>query len=238
MPSFLNSTIDTKIQVRLQVDASAVQRRLPGSWRVAPSAEEVHRGTNLMVIFSDVLLRQDADGFPSPDAVNRFVGFLIPAVDPQTGEKAVFMARIFSAHTAAVPGRYRNSVLADVTREQAVAGTGLHAVCSERFALSHSGGGTIELRLRYHRGVPSRMVWPTTMRSAADPSIVRVYRSDALLDVVRSLPAGIDRVEDYVLHVTVPELGDLFDGSERLISITVVPWFVRQEYEPSGPSAS
>ena len=238
MPSFLNSTIDTKIQVRLQVDASALQRRLPEPWRVAPSAEDVHRGTNLMVIFSDVLLRQEADGSPSPDAVNRFVGFIIPAVDPQTTERAVFMAQIFSAHTAAVPGRYRNSVLASVTREQAVAGTDVDAVCSERFVLSQTGGGAVELRLRYRRGIPSRVVWPTTMRSAADPSIVRVYRSDALIDVVRSLPAGIDRVEDYVLRVTVPEFGDLFDGSERLISITVVPWFVRQEYGPTGSSAS
>lgn len=176
MPSFLNSTIDTKIQVRLQVGTSAVQRRLPGFWRVAPHAEDVHRGTNLVVIFSDVLLRQDADGSPSPDAVNRFVAFLIPAVDPPTGERAVFMARIFSAHAAAVPGRYRNAVLASVTREQTVAGTGVDAVCGERFAASLTGGGTVELRLRYRRGIPSRMTWPTTMRSAADPSIVRVYR--------------------------------------------------------------
>lgn len=238
MQTLLNSTIDTKIQLRLRVEGARVQRRLPAPWEVAPSAEDVHLGTNLVLIFNDVLLKQNADGAPAPDAVNRFIAFLIPAVDPQTGERAVFMARIFSAHEAAVPGRYRNAVLASVTREQTVAGGGVDAVCSERFALSDAGGGTVEVRLRYRRGIPSRMTWPTTMRSAADPSIVRVYRSEALIDVVRSLPAGIDRVEDYDLRVTVPEFGDLFDGSERLVSIAVVPWFVRQEYEPTGSNAS
>ncbi len=234
MPSLLNSTIDTKIQVRLQVEESRVQRRLPAPWKVAPSAEDVHLGTNLLVIFNDVLLKQDANGAPAPDAVNRFVGFLIPAAHPQTAEKALFMARIFSAHPAAVPGRYRNSLLADITREQAVTATGVDAACSERFAVRCPDGGKVELRLRYRRGIPSRVAWPTTMRSAADPSIVRGYRSEALVDVVKSLPAGIDRVEDYALRVTVPEFGDLFDGSERLVSIAAVPWFVRQEYGSTG----
>lgn len=234
MPSLLNSTIDTKIQVRFQAEESRVQRRLPAPWEVAASAEDVHFGTNLLVIFNDVLLKQDGDGAPAPDAVNRFVAFLIPAVDPKTGERSVFMTRIFSAHTAAVPGRYRNALLADITREQVVTGTGVDTACTERFAVSCPDGGTIELRLRYRRGIPSRVAWPTTMRSAADPSIVRLYRSEALIDVVKSLPAGVDRVEDYALRVTVPEFGDLFDGSERLVSIAAVPWFVRQEHGSTG----
>jgi len=32
--------------------------------------------------------------------------------------------------------------------------------------------------------------------------------------------------------VTVPELCRLFDGSEQLLSITVVPWYVRQVFPP------
>ncbi len=230
MSPLRNSTIDTKIQVRLQVDASRVQRRLPPPWQVMPSAEDAHRGTNLLVIFNDVLLKQDEAGAPASDAVNRFVGFLIPGVHPQTAEKALFMARIFAAHPASIPGRYHNSLPAAVEREQVSMGVGLDAVCTERFALLDGDGGVVELRLRYRRGVPSRVSWPTTMRSATDPAIARFYRSDALLDLVRSIPASIDRVEDYALRVTVSEFGDLFDGAERLVSVTVVPWFIRQEF--------
>lgn len=228
-----NSTIDTKIQVRLEVEGSRVQRRLPPPWQVAPMARGAHDGANLFVIFNDVLLKQDAEGGPAPDAVNRFAGFLAPAVHPDTGEAALLMMRIFAAHPASIPGRYQNSLAATVHREQTVTGSDLESVCTERFELREPGGGTVELRLRYRRGVPTRIAWPTTLRSAVDPAILRLYRSDALVDVVKSVPAGIDRVEAYSLRVTVPEMRDLFDGAERLVSITAVPWFIRQEFGPS-----
>lgn len=230
MGALLNSTIDTKIQIRLQVGHAGLQARLPAPWVVAPITDGPHEGTNLAVIFNDVLLKQDAEGNAAPDAVNRFVGFLVPAAHPQTGEAAVFMVRIFAAHPESIPGRYGNSRPATVLREQTIAGADLQTVCTERFDLSPSGGGTVELRLRYRRGIPSRAAWPTTLRSAADPAILRAYRSEALIDIIKSVPAGIDRVEDYTLRVTVPELRDLFDGSERLVSIAAVPWFIRQEF--------
>jgi hypothetical protein len=34
------------------------------------------------------------------------------------------------------------------------------------------------------------------------------------------------------LRVTVSELGKLFDGTEQLVSVAILPWFVRQEFLP------
>jgi hypothetical protein len=213
------------------VDPIALQRRLPAPWRVAPVAGGAHRGTNLLVIFSDVLLRQEPGGAPSPDAVNRYVALLAPAAHPGSEEQSVFMLRVYSAHQASIPGRFRNAAPASVWREHSEVGTGLRAVCVERFVLHPDGGGVVDLRLRYERGTPVRQAWPTTMRSAADPAIVRLYDSEALIDIVHSIPAGIDRVEEYRLHVAVPELQDLFNGSEHLVSLAAVPWFLRRESE-------
>ncbi len=36
----------------------------------------------------------------------------------------------------------------------------------------------------------------------------------------------------YQFHVTISEFGDLFDGTECLVSVTIVPWYVRQVYGP------
>jgi hypothetical protein len=224
-----NTTIDTKIQVRLEADRAAVQRRVPAPWQVAPASDAVHRGTNLLLILSEVWLRQQADGSPAPDAVNRHAALLVPALHGESGETAVFMVRMYAAHPASVPGRFGNSVAATVWRDRHEAGTGLRSVCTERFVVRPDKGGHLDLRVRYERGIPVRRTWPTAMRSAADPAVRRRYHSEALLDVVRSVPAGIDRVDDYALSVTIPELSDLFDGSERLISLTAVPWFVRRE---------
>ena len=229
MSTLRNITIDTKIHVRLEASRTAVQRRVPAPWQVAPAADAVHRGTNLLLILTEVWLRQQPDGSPAPDAVNRHAAVLAPAVHPETGETAVFMLRMYAVHPASVPGRFGNAVVAAAWRERHEAGTGVRSVCTERFVIRPDGGGHLDLRLRYERGVPVRRAWPTSMRSAVDPSMRRHYHSDALLDVVRSIPAGIDRVDDYALSVTIPELSDLFDGSERLISLAAVPWFVRQE---------
>jgi len=225
----LNSTIDTKIHIRLEVNRAVLQRRLPAPWQVAPASDNLHRGTNLLVVLSDVLFRQQPDGSAAPDPVNRHVALLTPATRSDSGENAVFMLRMYAAHPASVPGRFRNTVAATTWRERSEAGIGVRTVCTERFVVRPEGGGHLDLHLRYERGVPTRRSWPTVMRSAADPSVLRRYQSEALLDVVRSVPAGIDRVDAYELGVTVSEVSDLFDGSERLVSLVAVPWFVRQE---------
>jgi len=238
MPSSLNSTIDTKIQVRLRVSPDGAQARLPAPWHLAPTVTGPHAGTNLLVIFTDVLLRQDAGGAPAPDAVNRYVAFLVPAVHSQTGEKVQFMARVLAAHPASIPGRFGNAAAAAVLREHTLAGTDLETVCTELFELRTGSQGCVELRLRYRRGVPERITWPTNLRSTSDPALARSYRSEALVDIVRSIPAGINRVEAYSLRVTVPGLTTSFDGTERLVSITAVPWFTRQEFALPDPIAS
>ena len=50
--------------------------------------------------------------------------------------------------------------------------------------------------------------------------------------MVKSVPNGIDRVLDYQLRVTGSELGKLFDGTEQLVSVAMLPWYMRQGFLP------
>jgi hypothetical protein len=50
--------------------------------------------------------------------------------------------------------------------------------------------------------------------------------------LVKSIPAGIDRVQNYKFRTTIPELRKMFDGSEQLISIVVNPCRVRKVFLP------
>lgn len=70
------------------------------------------------------------------------------------------------------------------------------------------------------------------VRSVADPTVLRIYRVDSLVDVVKSVPTGTDRVLSYQLRMTLPEFADLFDGTERLIAISIVPWYHRRVFGP------
>jgi hypothetical protein len=51
-----------------------------------------------------------------------------------------------------------------------------------------NGGEAIELRLQYQRRVPVRSKTESKPRSAADPTILRLYQVDQGQDVVRSVP--------------------------------------------------
>jgi hypothetical protein len=47
-----------------------------------------------------------------------------------------------------------------------------------------------------------------------------------------STVTGIDRVQRYQFEAKLPEFARLFDGSEELVNITVIPWYVRQVFLP------
>jgi hypothetical protein len=60
----------------------------------------------------------------------------------------------------------------------------------------------------------------------------RIYRRDTGTDVVKSIPADINRMWSYHFRVTVPELRQLFDETEQLVSIANLPWTMQQASLP------
>jgi hypothetical protein len=140
---------------------------------------------------------------------------------------------VFDANPELVPGPYKTAVPATIRREATLKGAGLEpGTGNEMWEMRESGGGLIELRVEYQQGVPSRAKPETKPHSPVDPSFFRIYRFDAGTDVVKSIPVGIDRVRSYQFRVTVPELRKLFDGAEQLVSIAILPWYVRQVFLP------
>jgi len=232
--NLLDLTIATQAVLRFAVRTEPLQARLPAPWQVSPDPAGVSKGANLAVTFNDALLNQDAAGIPTADAVSRYIGFAVPARHPETEEEAGFNFRILTAHPRAVPGKYKTSRLGTVLREFYAKGNDMSATVTDHFRFRDPGGGSVELQLQYRRGLPVRVVSQGNVRSATDPSILRIYKIHELLDIVRSVPQNIDRVMSYQFRNTITEFSDLFDGTERLVSVTIVPWYVRQVYGPSA----
>ena len=148
--------------------------------------------------------------------------------------------RIFTAHpTGENPFGWKGvaagktTVHTNILRSETVEANDLGAMVSDRIE-ARRADGVLALELQYRRGVPERVTSEGWVRFAAEPEHVRVYRADELVDVVKSVPGGIDRLERFGLRVTLPELADIFDGSEQVVNLTVQPWFLRRVYEPSG----
>jgi len=179
------------------------------------------------------LLNQGADGKPTAVATYRLVALGVAVKHPQTGESAPMIVRIFNSSPPEIPGFYKTAVQATVRREQTLKGVGVEpGTVTDWWEMRNGSGGVIELKLQYTRGTPSRAKGEAKPRSGSDQAIWRIYRSEQGVDVVRSIPAGIDRVQSYQLRVSVPEFAKLFDGSEKLVSISAIPWYTRQTFLP------
>lgn len=227
------STLDSRIAVALRVKGDELQRLVAAPWLVDPVAAGPSKDANLMVTFVDRLLDLNAEGKPAKVPTYRVVAFATPVKNPQTGESGPAVIRIFNSSPDGVPGFYKTALLATVRREQTVKGVGVEpGTVTESWEVQNRAGGTIQLNVQYQRGTPSRTKVEAKPRSGADLKVWRIYRIDQAVDVLRSVPAGIDRVQSYQLRVAVPEFAKLFDGSEKLVSISAIPSYARQTFLP------
>jgi hypothetical protein len=204
---------------------------------VGPPAGQLADGPNLLLVFNDLLLNQDAHGFAQADASARYVGFNIPSRNTVTGEQGMLHFRIFTDNPHAVPGRYRDALPARVRRDLRLIGEGPTTLIRDHWEIHPAPevGGLIELELTYERAPLTRIVGRQPdfpVWAAADSEIFRVYKEDTLLEVIRIDALGIDRVQQVHFRMSVPELSDLFNGLEQLVFILGNPVYSRQVYSP------
>jgi len=229
----VQSTLDSRIVLTFRVNAAELQRWIPAPWQSNPVAAGPSKDANLTVTFVDRLLDQDGEGKPVKLPTYRVVAFSTPATNPQTNESGALLFRLFNSSPDAVPGFYKTAVAATVDRELTISGSGTApGTAVERWSMKDGKGGAIDLHVQYQRGTVARGKVEAKPRSGSDPKTWRIYRIEQSTDVLRSVHGGSDRVQKLDLKVNVPELAKLFDGSERLISVTSVPWYTRQTFLP------
>jgi hypothetical protein len=232
--TLVESNVDARVVVALRVPRqSAVQTWLPAPWKVDPIGSGPSATANVLMVFVERLLSQDADGKATPGANTRSVAVVVPARNPETGESATFVTRVFSGVPGAVPGPYRTSVAATVSHEQSSKSEDVEVVTGEEaWAMREGDRALLELRFAYERGAATRVTSEAHVRSAVDPTIHRIYRIDQGVDVVKSGPAGVEHVRNLQFRVSAPALTAVLDGSERVVSISMVPWYIRQIFVP------
>jgi hypothetical protein len=223
------SSLFFRIYVAFSVDQKAAQAWLPAPWKAVSVPKGPLKGANLYVILDDKFIRHDGEGKQFMGGTYLNVGIIGFGKNEQTGEFAAFVNRVYWPYDD--PGCYKNHVKATVSREAtikaSVSGTG-----SEVWKVQDSAGGIMEFRMDYQRAVPKRKMHEFKVRSAVDPNVLFRYKDDTASDVVKSIPAGIDRVKNYKFRVTMSELRKMFDGSEQLVGILVNPSRVRLRYRP------
>jgi hypothetical protein len=90
-----------------------------------------------------------------------------------------------------------------------------------------ASGERFDVQVSYRGAAGTKSHADTVVRSARHPEFRRTYHIDQISDVVRSLTAP-DRVERIDIKAAGPTVTALFDGTEQLLSVTVVPHYLRE----------
>jgi hypothetical protein len=233
--TFSAATNDHRTYLYFQVPEATVQRVLPNGWQAAPPQSGPAQGANLVLILLDQIMALDAQAKPVAGGTNQLAVLGVPARNAATGAAGTVIFDGFAAKAAGAPGAYGVYEPAEMRLERSIqAGPGEARRGEERWTVVTQGGGgnRLEIRLRYVATTPTRLTSEARVYSARNPDFYRIYRVEQGNDVVRSGPAGVDRVEEFALAASGPRLGALFDGTERLIAILSVPSYVRQIFLP------
>lgn len=227
------TSADTRLVLAFQVSPAAAQAALPADWKPSPPPSGPSMGANLLLVFVEGQSQFDGQGKPTAGGMNRFVVAAIPATNPNIGAMGPMIVGGFAAHPDGAPGAYKNYSVAQIAQERTVRTDGQgpgHA--TESWEVRDASGGTLTVRLGYDRTTPARVKAESKIYSAVEPTFFRIYRVEQGVDVVKSIPTGTDRSRNYEFRSTLGAFKNLLDGNEKLVSITSIPWYVRQVFLP------
>jgi hypothetical protein len=224
----------TRVMLGFRVQSEAIQARLPTPWQLHPVHNGPLRDANFIVALVDRVRDDDPAGKPKFRGADRIINFVAPATHPQTGQIASIILGGWASNSARVPGFFQVYRAATIRVEQVIKSRDddVEEVTDVWEVQDTTGLGEMELQLQSRRPVSARTRARGEARviSAKDPDLWQLHKFEAAMDVVKSGPEGVDRVQHYTFRLTTPEYGTLFDGSEQLIGISVTPWYVRQVF--------
>jgi hypothetical protein len=224
----------SRIMLGFRVKSEAVEARLPAPWQLYPVHNGPLRGANFIVALVDRVRDDDPEGKPKHLGADRIINFVVPAKHAQTGQIASIILGGWASNSARVPGFFQVYHSASFRVEQSIKSQGGDAeevtdVWEVRDAAAQ-GGMELQLLSRPLLGVRTRERGEAHAISGKDPNLWQIHKFEAAMDVVKSGPQGVDRVQHYTFRLTAPEYDTCFDGSEQLIGISITPWYVRQVF--------
>jgi hypothetical protein len=229
----VESTMETRAMVFLQVEKTQLQKWVPESMQITPLPAGPFNGANLILVFIDLLRAQDPQGKPHNGGLGRAAVFVVPVKHNRTGEMVSLVIDGLADNPENVPGPYKNFKGASIQRELNHSVSAFDAgEGSDTWKFEDSSGMLIDFHVGYKRALPIRAKPVLKIYSGADPEFFRIYKTDYLVDIVKSAPAKIDRAKEYRLKVSMPGLKRLFDGTEQLVAVAIIPAFVREVFFP------
>jgi hypothetical protein len=228
-----NIVAEQRTYVFLQVAQNAAQAFLPEGWTLNPAAMGPTKDANLIMVWIDRKLGLTPDGKPLQSGTNRLLVLLAPVKSPK-GDAVNMVVGGYSMDPQGAPGAYKVYGAGPVTVDRAEKSNGkLESTVEETWAAKGPDGTSVNLHLAFTRGVPVASSFDLRIFSASDPAFYRMYRGDQVVDFVRSVNTGVNRVPTFELKVTGSgKLAAAVNGSEKIIAINTMPFYRRNTFLP------
>lgn len=189
----------------------------------------------MLVPFHEVWAVRTPEGQPAGLPQVSYIAFVSQARNQATGALGHVHWFTYTEDPASVPGKYSDGKLATITRSQTFTKERRGETQVRETFSAVAAGGAVRLSLAYRQG--GLVIWATASQpnlplyAAKDPAVVRWYQEDQVMNVVRSDPLNVNGVSEISLDVR-GELGDVFDGNERVVAVVIQRPYLRQVYVP------
>lgn len=224
-----NIVAEQRTYVFVQVTPAAAQAFIPQGWTLNPAAMGPTKDANLVLVWIDRKLGLTPDGKPLQSGTNRLLVLLAPVKSP-SGDAVNMVVGGYSMDPAGAPGAYKLYGAGPVTVDRVEKSNG---TVDETWAAKGPDGSGATLHVAFTRGVPVASSFDLRIFSAADPAFYRMYRGDQVVDFVRSVNTGVNRVQAVELKATGSDkLATALNGSEKIIAINTMPFYRRNTFLP------
>src|SRR4029450_8507123 len=182
-----------RTMIAVEGNHAALQHRLPRGWQLAPYAGDDLRGSslqgaNLLIPFHEVYAIRTHDGHTAGLPQVSYIAFVSQARHLATGRLAHIHWLTYTEDPSAVPGKYRDGKLAAIKRSQTFTKERRGETDVRETFSAVAESGAVNLSLAYAQG--GMVMWATAdtpnlpLYAAADPTILRSYQEDQVLNVV------------------------------------------------------
>jgi hypothetical protein len=226
--TFVEQSAEVRMQLDLVVSAPALKALLPAGWEPVVATAGPAKDCNVRMIFVDRVDITGEDG--TPHGTNQFVYLASPIKKTGTDVTGQMVIDGLTADAKDMPGPfgvYQTATSHRVERStRAVSGEPIRN--EETWQFDAVGGEHMELHLAYERGIARKLSSEVKFFSANEPNRYQIWKVDQGLDIMRNATVNVgDRVKEFEFKASGGKIGQLMDGTERVVSVDALPWYNR-----------
>jgi hypothetical protein len=232
--TFMEQAAEHRFQLDFRVNDVALAKMLPQGWETVIATQGPAKDANLRMIFIDRMAIMAADGKPAPRPTARLVYLAIPVKQTATGTAGQMIVHGLTENAADAPGAfgvYQHASTAKMSRTASASNGVLTG--AEDWEFAAVTGERMELHVEYERGPANKGGAEVKFFHPGDPATFQIFKTDQAIDIMRNpTTKPPDHVRKFSYKAGGGRIAALFDGTEKVVSWDVFPWYIRTVSAP------